>query len=537
MPGDFQKLVSLQTLTCFVAGPTGSECSGVGELHHLNLGGQLELNQLENVTEEDAKTANLGKKKELVELTLKWTVGCRDDAKVLEGLKPHNGLQAVRIESYGGTTFPAWMAMLQNMVEIHLFNCKKLRWLFGCDTSFTSPNLVVFTLQYLECLEGWWEIKNKEQGEEIIFPRLEKLSIVRCGKLTLLPDSEKITALLGQQKVFPKLTMKAKSPKLSVLDMEGSEEDMFLWVARHMASFTKLTLKNRDVESTSAVADHSLTEVVDAMEKWNHKDFPLKDMDLSGFKSAVTELCAYFKQLQHLSITDCAALVHWPEKEFQGLVSLRTLEIWNCKQLVGYAQAPTVEQSTTTSESLSQLLPRLESLNISGCTSLVEIFKLPASLRVIRLRECTKLKSISSRRLQQGEEAPPILQGSPVCLEDLDIYGCDSLIGALNLPPSLKKVSIYCCSELTSVEFQSGVMPLLKGFQIAICKKISSLPDGPQAYPSLRGLEIYRCPGIKRLPTCLQQRLSSLNVVALDAHHQEPSVLNPKSWRNAFRRD
>uniref|UniRef100_A0ACD5WLP4 Uncharacterized protein n=1 Tax=Avena sativa TaxID=4498 RepID=A0ACD5WLP4_AVESA len=69
MPGDLGKLTSLQTLTCFVAGRSGSECSGVGELQQLNLGGQLELHQLENVTEEDAKAANIGKKKELRELT------------------------------------------------------------------------------------------------------------------------------------------------------------------------------------------------------------------------------------------------------------------------------------------------------------------------------------------------------------------------------------------------------------------------------------------------------------------------------------
>ena len=98
---------------------------------------------------------------------------------------------------------------------------------------------------------------------------------------------------------------------------------------------------------------------------WNHDDLPLTDMELHGLKSGITELCACFVQLQRLCILNCDALVHWPEKEFQSLVFLRRLEIRYCKQLVGYAQAPAAEPSTT-SQSSSQLLPRLEYLLIDG---------------------------------------------------------------------------------------------------------------------------------------------------------------------------
>ncbi|CAM0885714.1 unnamed protein product [Alopecurus aequalis] len=645
MPGDLGKLMSLHTLTCFVAGPTGSECSDVGELQQLNLGGQLELCGLNNVTEVDAKAANLGKKKKLQKLTLEWDTGNKDDARVLESLKPHDGLQFVKIRSYGGATFPTWMAMPRNMAEIHLSGCAKLQWLFSCDTSFTFPNLKEFTLQGLNCLEKWWEISNVEQGEEIIFPQLEKLSIDGCAKLTELPEATllgeshgtmarsafpalkilklrdlksfhkweaiegtqrgpiifpnleqltidmcpvltalpeesidgdkgmarsafhafpqleklhvrycgKMKASSVQQKACPKLATKAISPKLSLLNMEGSEEEMFLLVASHMTSLTNLKLKYLgDTETTTAAADRCLKQMVDVMGKGNHNDFPLIDMELTGFKFGVSELCACFVLLQNLCIEECDALVHWPEKEFQNLVSLRSLKIRWCNKLVGYAQAPAAEPSTS-SESSCQLLPCLDSLEIQGCESLVEVFELPASLRKIGFSYCNKLKSIFSKRQQQGQSASPNLQGlSPVysevpspsarvelpCLEFVKIRECESLTGVLCLPPSVKDISIWICNELRSVESHSGKMPSLwEKLSIRKCKTLSSLPDGAEAYSYLQELTIQNCPGIKRLPTCLQQRLSSLKKKELDARYQEPSLFKPKTWRNAIRRD
>ncbi|KAM0854320.1 hypothetical protein ACQ4PT_050506 [Festuca glaucescens] len=212
MPSDLQKLLSLQTLTCFVAG-TGSECSHVGELQQLNLGGQLELRGLHNVTVGDAKEANLGNK-ELQELTLEWGIGNDDDALLLDGLKPHDRLQAITIISYGGTTFPTWLVMLRNVVEIHLSGCNKLQWLFSYDTSFTFPNLKEFTLRNLDSLERWWELSHGQQGKEIIFPQLEKLFIVSFRKLIALPEA----ALLGGS--YGNMARSA-CPALKVLELKN----------------------------------------------------------------------------------------------------------------------------------------------------------------------------------------------------------------------------------------------------------------------------------------------------------------------------
>ncbi|XP_051201091.1 putative disease resistance protein RGA4 isoform X1 [Lolium perenne] len=570
MPQDLRKLTSLQTLTCFVAG-SGSDCSKVGELGHLNLGGQLELSSLENVTEKDAAAANLMEKKDIRELTLKWTrrlyytLSNVNDARVLEKLKPHEGLYAIRIHSYGATTFPMTLARLPNIGEIHLFNCSRLKWLFNRhnDTSFAFPNLKELTLEDLDSLERWWDTDDDTmQGDEIMFPLLEKLYITGCGKLKKLPGRPTFPNL---QKASlhrcQELTTTAKSPKLSALNMEGREGQLLLWVARHKTSLTNLELSNIEGGGTDeqhlmekTMAEHTLREVLDGKEKWNYLDFPLAVLVLKYFNSDVIELCACFVHLQDLSIYWCYALVYWPEKEFEGLVSLRRLRIDRCSELIGYRQAPA---ESSTSSQTKQLLPGLESLTIWCCDSLVEVFSIPPSLRRMKISGCSKLKSNFGRRVQQAHSALSIHHGSSNILEvsslpspeawvehleELKLDMCDGLTGVLHVSPSLKEIDIRRCDGLTSLESCSGELPLLELLKLRDCNTLSSLPDGPQAYSSLQRLTITECPGMKTLPTSLQQRLGSMQEEDIDAHHYGntsrpiPTLLKPKTWKYAISR-
>ncbi|VAH12162.1 unnamed protein product [Triticum turgidum subsp. durum] len=189
MPPELGNLTKLQTLTLFVAGFPGSDCSDVVELQHLNLGGQLEICQVEHVKEAESKVANLGKNKDLRELTLRWTSVCY--SKVLNNFEPHDVLLVLKIYSYGGKG----IGMLQNMVEIHLFHCERLQFLFRCSTIFTFPKLKVLMLEHLLGFERWWEI-DERQEEQTIFPVLEKLFISNCGKLVALPEAPLRSCLL-----------------------------------------------------------------------------------------------------------------------------------------------------------------------------------------------------------------------------------------------------------------------------------------------------------------------------------------------------
>ncbi|KAF6987057.1 hypothetical protein CFC21_004735 [Triticum aestivum] len=660
MPPGLENLTKLQTLTVFVAGVPGPDCADVGELHGLNIGGQLELCQVENVEKAEAKVANLGgqlelqrvenvkkaeakvaslgNKKDLRELTLRWTeVG---DSKVLDKFEPHGGLQVLKIYSYGGEC----MGMLQNMVEIHLYHCEGLQILFRCSAIFTFPKLKVLMLEHLLSFERWWEIDERHE-EQTIFPVLEKLFIRNCGKLVALPETpllqgpcgeggytlvrsafpalkvfkmenlesfqrwDAVEETQGEQIMFPcleelsiqecpklinlpeapllqepcseggyrlvrsafpalkVLTMKCldsfqrwdaategelilfpqleklsieecpkviglpEAPKLSVLYIEDGKQEIFHCVDRYLSSLTNLTLRLEHTETTSEAECTSIV-LADSKEKWNQKS-PLTVVELgccnSFFGPGALEPWDYFVHLEKLEIGRCDVLVHWPEKVFQSLVSLRRLEISSCRSLTGYAEAP-LEPSAS---KRSQHLPGLESLNLYHCANLVEMFNVPASLKKMDIYGCIKLESIFSK--QQGmaefvqvssssEEIMPAavseLPSSPMnyfcpCLEELSLIECGSLPAVLNLPPSLKDIFIAGCNSIQVLSCQLG--GLQKPEATTSISRSPIMPEPPAATtptarehllpPHLESLVILNCArmlgGTLRLPAPL----------------------------------
>nr|UBY07192.1 NBS-LRR disease resistance protein [Dasypyrum villosum] len=532
MPPELGKLTKLQTLTCFVAAVTVPDCSDVAELQHLNLGGQLELCRIENVMEAEPKVANLGNKKELSELTLRWTFVC--DSKVLDNFEPHDGLQVLKIYYYGGEC----IGMMQNMVEIHLFHCERLQFLFRRGASFTFPKLKVLTLEHLLKFERWWEINARQ--DQIGFPLLEKLFIKYCGMLTALPKATLLrepcgggyrlvcspfpalkvleledlksfqrwdVAAEGERIFFtqleklsikncPKLLDLPRAPLLQELELKNLvsfqrwdaivEEEQILFPFLEKLSIqkcprlidlpeapklnicpslTKLILKLENTETTSEAECVSIVPM-DNKEKWNQKS-PLRVMKLrccnSFFRAGAPEPWDYFGHLEALAIDSCDVLVHWPDKVFQSLVALRILSIRNCKNLIGCAQAPPDPSATER----SQHLPGLESIELIICASLIEMFSVPASLKEMHIFGCHELKSIFSKQqgmsqLVQGLSCSTVvseLSSSSMnhffpCLEYLELSGCDSLSAVLDLPPSLKTISIGGCRNIQVLSCQ-----------------------------------------------------------------------------------
>jgi len=95
----------------------------------------------------------------------------------------------------------------------------------------------------------------------------------------------------------------------------------------------------------------------------------------------------WFGKLVSLDISRCDALIYWPEDVFQSLVSLKSLYVSECHNLVGPVQVKAEPAPTT-----SRVLPHLNTLSVSHCQDLTELFVLPPSIASLKIWSCEKLK-------------------------------------------------------------------------------------------------------------------------------------------------
>nr|XP_034568444.1 disease resistance protein RGA2-like isoform X2 [Setaria viridis] len=518
MPPGLGQITSLQTLTYFVIGD-GLGCSTIGELRNLNLGGELELSGLQNVTEVLAKAANLEKKEKLTHLSLKWN----DDApektdshnEVLDALKPHHRLEMLRIQSYKGTNLPSWitdLSMLQHLTELHLIGCTlceefpqfchfkalevlylkkldKLRSLCSHMVSTPFPALKQLWLHDLESLERWVATEGKED-DELTFPVLEEVDIKNCPKLTSLPEA----------------------PKLRVVSLDEGKPLLSLGIvkSRHMSSISKLKLCVHDTEALPEIDYNWDSSQKLELSLGGTEAAPLSELSISGcnffFVSSQSQLTPgvwkWFEHLAVLTIAYCDVLIYWPEEVFQSLVSLKDLWIKSCNMLIGPTQAKGGEPTQTT----DQVLPHLNRILISNCESMAQLFILPPSIRFIYIDNCPKLEFIwgkeehldaytSLEHCRDPASTTGTLEQSPSpiirrpCLVNLIIRICDSLVTLPNLPPSLKQLHIWSCEKLCSV---SGDLCALEDLHIYNCNKLQSV-NSLGDHPSLERLYLCDC--------------------------------------------
>ncbi|XP_073104320.1 putative disease resistance protein RGA4 [Elaeis guineensis] len=534
LPAGMGQLSSLRTLTKYIVGNDAGR--RISELNGLDLGGFLELYNLRNVRDAaDAKHANLSSKHNLRSLILCWDMIAWNDScyrsnapnvckdvlhvgnaeEVLEALGPHDGLKLLAIWRYGGDRFPTWMMdslLLQNLIEIHLGACA------GCDhlpplwqlpvlkflylikmgsvrhlcsstiygnasngTLQAFPSLKRLVLHTMQSLKEWSE-DEKTVEVMLVFPHLAELKIINCPNLMTIPKlpSLKSLSMKGTNK---QLGLVHSLTALSSLEIEvdktsnGTESPP-------LAQEKKMFFRDfRSLENLTITASEDLAPLLEEEEmeglssSLHHLEVRRCNWLFSSSQQASSPL-GFWKNLtslQSLEIHHCDDLVYWPEEEFRGLNSLKSLTIWSCNKLVG--------PLSSSSSGDGELLPNLEELNVWGCDVLLELPKLPATLRELPVQDCAKFNSMTE---------------------------------GLRHSTALNRIYITDCPSLRSLPEGFEQLTALKYLVICRCSNLLYLPQGMQGLTALKGLNIGECPQLSSLPEGLQQRLPGLQRLRIE---------------------
>ncbi|KAH9782685.1 putative disease resistance RPP13-like protein 1 [Citrus sinensis] len=540
MPVGMKELKKLQILYNFIVGK-GETASGLEELKSLNfLCDELCIAGLENVNNpQNAREAALCEKHNLEALTLDW--GSQSDSprdavleeNVLDTLQPHKRIKELAIRHYGGARFSLWIGdpSFSEMKVLKLENCdncvslpslgllsslkhlavkglKKLKSIesevYGEGFSMPFSSLEILSFENLPECEHWdTNIKGNVLVE--IFPRLHKLSIVECPKLSgklpeLLPSLKtlvvsKCEKLVVPLSCYPMLcrlevdeckelvcgtpidfkVIKSVTISNSSLDMNGRKGMLYDGPAgsslpkpmttTNVLEFGKLLKPGFQILETLVIGNS------EQLKSWRqHGDFPKKHMVTDhGFKKPVRGLNMLASPEEVTIEESCVRLVLFPEINFFPR-NLRSLLINNN---TAFKSLP---------EEMMENNSQLERLCIRDCDSLTFIARrrLPASLKRLEIENCEKLQRLFDDEEDASSSSPsPSSSSSPVMLQRLNIKNCP---------------------ELTSLSSGVQFLEALEGLEIRDCPKLESIPDGLQNLNCLQSIHIDGCPSLVSFP-------------------------------------
>ncbi|XP_039054511.1 putative disease resistance protein RGA1 [Hibiscus syriacus] len=315
---------------------------GIGELKELDLGKELSIKELDNVTgSTEAKSANLIRKSNLRSLSLLWGKNAGEfpdnEEEVLGCLQPHSNLEYLRISCYQGLRLPAWLIDLPNLVSVELDQCKRCSHLPPLGE---LPLLKVLKIRGMDAVKC---ISNEFYGNGVNpFPSLEELYFES------LPILEKWKTVDGRGD-FPRLQMLIfrKWPQLIELPTFPTLRKLRIWTRKHnflfrpdLGSLEILDLSSLTIFPSGLLQNHTHLEELTIESLPDLKSLSNKLDNLSMLKHLTIRCCNKVEDipeaiqnlnaLESLALSQCHSLVSFPGNGSRCPPSIRVLEIMCC---------------------------------------------------------------------------------------------------------------------------------------------------------------------------------------------------------------
>ncbi|KAE8779168.1 NBS-LRR disease resistance protein [Hordeum vulgare] len=496
----------------------GFELTELGALTELE--GGLVIRGLEHVvTKEEATAAKLMLKRNLEELELLW--GRTTDSDILDALRPHPNLRALRIANHGGTVGPRWLCL----GDIWLTSLETLT-LQGVSWSTLPPFAKLPNLKGLKLMKisgmlqfgpvcggapGKCFMRLKtvefyempELAEWVVepnccsFPSLEDIRCFGCPNLRVMPLSEVCCTNLRRLIV-------SGCPKMSLPSMPHTSTLTCLVVKRYVSE----TLLSYDGKSLvvrgygGALAYHNVDKV--------------EEMDIANVSHISLTDIEKFKSLRELTVGRCDGL--FPE-ELDGSFVLRSVKSLKLD----------VSHLTSSKSSLSKVL------NCFPAVSVLRIFgdgnhdyeeravQLPSSssLQELTLWKCKGLVLVSVEK-DNGRG----IQEYKSLLQSLRISKCGEFLcrwpssAICPFPASLRKLDIVGEPSMQSMALLSNLTSLT-GLRLNYCSNLRVDGFNPLIAVNLINLEVCRCNTLAA---------DLLSEVASHSHSQRAKLLPAESY-------
>ncbi|KAF2320980.1 hypothetical protein GH714_032386 [Hevea brasiliensis] len=318
--------------------------------------------------------------------------------EVAKGLHPHQNLKLLVVKGYPGKRFPHWM--LPNLTKVDLRDC------LNCSCLPVLGNLLFLRTLFLHGMPSLKHIGPEFYGEDTrqLFPSLEELVLIDFIILQewLGPDGKDAFPKLSKLivKKCPKLTSMPLLASLQHLELRECSAVLFNSI-RCASSLTVLAVeKVPDFSPLSggSIVNNPLLSSLEIIACPGLCFLPSESGNLTALKSLKIHWCeelSSFRQgfqnlkaLEFLEICDCHGIISIPEG-IESLGSLRSLSIENCDSL------------TSLPLSLKNLTC-LEHLTIMNCPKLVS---LPADMH-----QLSALQSLTILSCPQVLSLPEELQ-------------------------------------------------------------------------------------------------------------------------------
>ncbi|CAL5201535.1 unnamed protein product [Lathyrus oleraceus] len=577
LPTEIGGLENLQTLPVFVVGK-GQVGLGVKELKKFpHLQGKLTIKNLHNVIDaKDAHYANLKNKERIEELELLWGKHSEDSLNVkavLDMLQPPMNLKSLKIDLYGGTSFPSWLgdSSFSNMVSLCISNCEYCVTLPPLGQLPSLKDLEICGMKMLETIgPEFYCVQARECSNSSFqpFPSLE------CIKIHDMPNLKVWLPFEGSNFAFPRLrTLKLydchqlrrhlpnQLSSIEEIEIKGCAHLLETPPTLHWLSSIKVMKikKYSDSRGYSINAQRTLLESdspcllqhvrincfygVFALPKMILRSTCLQRLELYAIQSPLAfSINGLPTSLRSLDIVRCKRLAFMPAETWSSYTSLESLWLRSsCDALKSFTLNG---------------FPALQRLNITDCANLDSICVLESpSHRPSSLRSLTIICHDSIESLKVDLRMDTLTALEELSLQCANLSFCELVC----LPPKLQSIKIRS-QRTTPPETEWGLQGLasLSSFSIGGCDDIvntllkkSLLPksivslfitylyemksfegNGLQRLSSLENLHFRNCQQLESFPeNCLPLSLKSLQLWSCERLETLPEESFPGSLK------